>query len=59
MAETRQREPQHQDRQPGTRGNLAPPPSDSAESYKGSGKLTDKPAIITGGDIGIGFSRLG
>lgn len=56
MAETRQREPQHQDHQPGTRSEMAPPPSDSAEGYKGSGKLTGKAAIITGGDSGIGRS---
>ncbi|MFN4283449.1 MAG: glucose 1-dehydrogenase [Alphaproteobacteria bacterium] len=54
MADTKQREPQHQDHQPGTRDDMSPPPSDSAAAYKGSGKLTGKAALITGGDSGIG-----
>lgn len=55
MAE-QQREPQHQDRQPGERDEMSPPPNDNASSYKGSGKLMGKAAIITGGDSGIGRS---
>jgi hypothetical protein len=54
MAESQQREPQHQDHQPGTRAEMVPPPVDSAEDYKGSGKLTGEVAIVTGGDSGIG-----
>jgi NAD(P)-dependent dehydrogenase (short-subunit alcohol dehydrogenase family) len=56
MAETEGRPPQHQDHQPGTRGEMTPPPSDSAQSYKGNGKLEGKVAFITGGDSGIGRS---
>ncbi|MDQ0232269.1 SDR family oxidoreductase [Metabacillus malikii] len=46
--------PQQQDTQPGLESLMNPSPSFYSETYKGSGKLTDKVAIITGGDSGIG-----
>lgn len=46
--------PQHQDRQPGLETEMIPRPVSEDPSYKGSGKLQGKVAIITGGDSGIG-----
>jgi NAD(P)-dependent dehydrogenase (short-subunit alcohol dehydrogenase family) len=46
--------PQHQDRQPGHVEPMDPPPCDEMRGYVGSGKLSGKVAIITGGDSGIG-----
>lgn len=46
--------PQHQDKQPGLEYEMDPPPKFEAEWYRGSGKLTGKRALITGGDSGIG-----
>jgi NAD(P)-dependent dehydrogenase (short-subunit alcohol dehydrogenase family) len=40
--------------QPGFTDRMDPKPDHGEESYRGSGKLTDKVAIITGGDSGIG-----
>ena len=48
--------PQHQQHQPGTETKMTPEPDSIRESYKGSGKLKGKTAIITGGDSGIGKS---
>jgi NAD(P)-dependent dehydrogenase (short-subunit alcohol dehydrogenase family) len=39
---------------PGLTNEMKPVPDHGETSYKGSGKLTDKKAIITGGDSGIG-----
>jgi NAD(P)-dependent dehydrogenase (short-subunit alcohol dehydrogenase family) len=39
---------------PGLESELEPKPEYQAPQYKGSGKLQDKVAIITGGDSGIG-----
>jgi NAD(P)-dependent dehydrogenase (short-subunit alcohol dehydrogenase family) len=47
---------QHQDRQPGIESEMEPRPESLAPWYRGSGKLEDKVAIITGGDSGIGRS---
>ena len=44
---------QHQPK-PGNEGKLDPPPMYDAPFYKGSEKLKDKVALITGGDSGIG-----
>jgi NAD(P)-dependent dehydrogenase (short-subunit alcohol dehydrogenase family) len=48
--------PQHQDRQPGIESEMNPRPISVDSNYKGSGKLVNKTAIITGGDSGIGRS---
>ncbi|HEV8603923.1 MAG TPA: SDR family oxidoreductase [Tepidisphaeraceae bacterium] len=45
--------PQHQEK-PGVESKLKPRPEYRAPFYKGSGKLKDKVALITGGDSGIG-----
>ena len=39
---------------PGSEAQMDPPPDYGEESYKGSGKLQGKAAVITGGDSGIG-----
>ncbi|UJF34093.1 SDR family oxidoreductase [Paenibacillus hexagrammi] len=46
--------PQHQDQQPGLEYLMTPQPIFENPSYKGSGKLSGRVAIITGGDSGIG-----
>lgn len=45
--------PQHQDK-PGLESRLEPRPRYDAPDYRGSGKLEDMVAIISGGDSGIG-----
>lgn len=45
---------QHQDQQPGVTSKMEPKPYENNRSYKGSGKLKGKVALITGGDSGIG-----
>ena len=45
---------QTQDQQPGVEEEMNPAPIYDDENYKGSGKLTGKSALITGGDSGIG-----
>lgn len=39
---------------PGLAGKMIPVPDHGEESYKGSGRLTGRKALITGGDSGIG-----
>ena len=46
--------PQHQDCHPGLEYLMTPRPISENINYKGSNKLKDKVAIITGGDSGIG-----
>lgn len=46
--------PQHQDTQPGMEYLMVPRPIFNNPYYRGSGKLMNKVAIITGGDSGIG-----
>lgn len=46
--------PQHQNKQPGDEHEMRPEPEFIRDSYKGTDKLIDKVAIITGGDSGIG-----
>ena len=50
----RQQPPQHQDQQPGIESDMTPRPKAEDRSYRGSGKLRHKGALITGGDSGIG-----
>lgn len=45
---------QRQLRQPGLESLMVPKPIIENPHYKGSGKLTDKVALITGGDSGLG-----
>src|SRR5215210_4536647 len=46
--------PEQQQDVPGTESELTPKADHGETSYKGSGKLTGRKAIITGGDSGIG-----
>jgi len=46
--------PQHQNQQPGLETLMNPQPISEDPAYKGSGKLDNKIALITGGDSGIG-----
>ena len=39
---------------PGLAGNMDPVPDHGEESYRGSGKLAGRKALVTGGDSGIG-----
>jgi NAD(P)-dependent dehydrogenase (short-subunit alcohol dehydrogenase family) len=45
---------QPQDHQPGIESEMKPKPRAEDDQYRGSGKLQDKVALITGGDSGIG-----
>jgi NAD(P)-dependent dehydrogenase (short-subunit alcohol dehydrogenase family) len=47
-------QPAQQQSPPGVLGEMTPRPDHGEESYRGSGKLTGKAAVITGGDSGIG-----
>ncbi|HEY9700183.1 MAG TPA: SDR family oxidoreductase [Trichocoleus sp.] len=46
--------PQHQNQQPGLESEMNPAPETIRDNYKGSDKLLNKVALITGGDSGIG-----
>jgi NAD(P)-dependent dehydrogenase (short-subunit alcohol dehydrogenase family) len=47
-------QPPQQQEVPGVQSKMTRVPDCGEESYRGSGKLTDKVAVITGGDSGIG-----
>src|SRR5689334_8100844 len=47
-------QPRQRQEPPGTEKKLDPPPDHGERSYKGSGKLQGKAALITGADSGIG-----
>jgi len=46
--------PEQQQEPPGTEGQLRPRADHGEESYQGSQRLSDRAALITGGDSGIG-----
>lgn len=46
--------PQQDQTHPGWTGPMDPPPDHGEDSYEGHGLLTDRKALITGGDSGIG-----
>ncbi|MBL1077145.1 SDR family oxidoreductase [Nocardia sp. 2] len=46
--------PEQQQPVPGSQQQMNPPPDCGEQSYRGSGRLTDKVALITGADSGIG-----
>lgn len=46
--------PEQQQEVPGIQSRMTPVPDCGERSYRGSGKLTGKTAVITGGDSGIG-----
>lgn len=46
--------PEQQQSVPGSTEEMTPRPDHGEESYKGSGRLRNKKAVITGGDSGIG-----
>jgi NAD(P)-dependent dehydrogenase (short-subunit alcohol dehydrogenase family) len=55
MSEPRpESQPAQQQNVPGVLGKMDPKPDHGEESYRGSGRLTGKAAVITGGDSGIG-----
>ena len=47
-------QPAQQQEVPGTQARMEPVPDCGESSYEGSGKLTDRVALVTGGDSGIG-----
>src|SRR6188472_1182592 len=47
-------QPKQQQEPPGVQSVMDPVPDCGENSYRGSGKLTGKVAVITGGDSGIG-----
>ncbi|MEU3216692.1 SDR family oxidoreductase [Streptomyces sp. NPDC006971] len=46
--------PQQSQQYPGWTGPMDPPPDHGEDTYQGSGLLTDRKAVLTGGDSGIG-----
>ena len=54
MSEDNTMPPQQQDQRPGLETEMTPAPEFEGETYRGSGKLKGKVALITGGDSGIG-----
>jgi NAD(P)-dependent dehydrogenase (short-subunit alcohol dehydrogenase family) len=47
-------QPQQQQRPPGLTAEMQPTPDHGEQSYRGSGRLAGKRAVITGADSGIG-----
>ena len=44
---------------PGLASKMVPRPDHGEETYKGSGRLAGRKALITGGDSGIGLGQQG
>ena len=51
--------PDQRQAMPGTTSEMNPRPDHGESSYKGSGRLNGRKAVITGGDSGIGRAALG
>jgi NAD(P)-dependent dehydrogenase (short-subunit alcohol dehydrogenase family) len=47
-------QPEQSQPYPGRTGEMTPVPDHGEDTYRGSGRLTDRRAVITGGDSGIG-----
>jgi NAD(P)-dependent dehydrogenase (short-subunit alcohol dehydrogenase family) len=47
-------QPAQEQEPPGTTGAMDPRPDHGEQSYRGTGRMTDKKAVITGADSGIG-----
>jgi hypothetical protein len=54
MSDPEQQQPAQQQTPPGSTEELKPRPDHGEQSYRGSGRLTGKRALITGADSGIG-----
>lgn len=54
MPEKKSQPPPQQDQQPGRESEMNPRPKAVDESHRGSGKLNNQVALISGGDSGIG-----
>jgi NAD(P)-dependent dehydrogenase (short-subunit alcohol dehydrogenase family) len=54
MPEQETPQPPQRQEQPGLEGEMTPRPDATRPAYRGSGKLADRVALITGGDSGIG-----
>jgi NAD(P)-dependent dehydrogenase (short-subunit alcohol dehydrogenase family) len=46
--------PEQQQQVPGVQGEMTPVPDCGEDSYRGSGRMTGKRTVVTGGDSGIG-----
>lgn len=54
MPKEKKLQPPQQQKPPGVESEMQPKPKADDEQYRGSGKLKNKVAVITGGDSGIG-----